>query len=198
MRKIIVTALFTSIASIFAGSTFAQNDAAPPHRFFLIGGSHAAGLQVELRSRTGLDHFGFDSLSKVGTRAVGWTKSGLLQKRLKEFDPDIVLVSFGTDEAKYDTSISVLALQFQTFVNAISDRGRRRIIWLAPPDLTGVNYLANVRDALKQVKGIEIIDVTQNEYGLTPSGVLLTHAANIAWAGDIWDKIRPTVVDEEQ
>jgi len=169
----------------------AKIDAGPakPHirRFLLIGDSHAINLRVELRFRIGMARQRFvEPLAAVGTRATGWIKSGKLKRSLKENDPDIILACFGTNEAKYNTSVSTLTEQFQSFVDVVSDHGRRRVIWISPPNLTGVKYLKNVRDALTLVKGIEVVDLSGNTYALNASEIHLTPAAYRMWGGDIW------------
>lgn len=191
MKKLFYCLCFMAVSVISARAAQGQDAATEPFRkFALIGDSQGANLKRELWVKAAEAGCRFDSKTEIGTRAVGWIDSGRMRAWLKEYDPDVVLVSFGTNEAKYGTPVATLAQQFQTFVGRVSDHGRRRVIWIAPPNLQGVDYLVNVRAALATVKGIEVADLSENGYAMNDSEIHLTRAAYVSWAWDIWTWIR--------
>jgi len=195
MRKFVLltaTAILATINVLAAAK--AEEKHGEPRRILLIGDSQAANLAAELRFKSMDNGLSFESLSGVGTRAIGWVGSGKMKRRLRDFNPDVVVLSFGTNEAKYDRSIDLLVRQFDSLLKVVSPDGRRKVFWIAPPRLPGVDYLANVREALRKTeekKTIVTIDLSDRVYAVNGSGIHLTHAAYIVWAWDIWQQLYP-------
>lgn len=191
MKKFIISLFaFVLMAGHVASTALAQDNNSENNRLkmVLIGDSHAKKLGPALRYKMSNAGLGFDYKFGINTRAVNWIKSGKMKIWLRQINPDVVIVCFGTYEARRSTSVTNLVKQFRPFVNLVSENGQRKVIWIAPPKLSGVNF-TNVREALKQIKGIEIVDLSDNEYGCK-DGIHLTNAAYRVWAWDIWNEVK--------
>jgi len=188
MKKL-VSALFSATLSVFPAPAQAHHDGGsqfPERRIAIVGDSHVEALGPELWSKFAEMGIGCQFKKERGSRAEGWVGSQALNRWLAEFDPQIVIVSFGTNEGMAKSTVEHLAASFRALAEQLKNRRPdRRIIWIAPPPFSKVPYLANVYAALSKTKGIEVPDFSKNVYNENETGAHLTRPAYRALADDI-------------
>lgn len=114
-------------------------------RVLLIGDSLAVGMAphfAALAKEAGID---FKALATSGTRIDQWAANPELKKLLESFQPELVLVSLGTNDSYMQGSGAVQKQQAQLekLLSVLTEWPRRRdyglgpdhIVWIGPPTL---------------------------------------------------------------
>lgn len=115
-------------------------------RVLLVGDSLAVGMAPYFSALAKESGVEFKSLATVGTRIDQWASSAELVKLLDTFQPELVLVSLGTNDsfmqggdaviAKQKTQLQkLLALLTQWPRRANHGLGAEHIVWIGPPTL---------------------------------------------------------------
>ena len=171
----------------------AMAQTAAPRRIALIGDSHvgndeanALGFQLaKLAKKRGIElrYEGHNS-----TRASHWLNRKKWASWVPGFDPQIVIINLGTNEAMLNKGVEKNAASFQALADRLSDSGRRRIVWVMPPRLTKPKYLESVWTAIRGLRGVTLLDLSEISYP-TRDGTHLRLAKYRFWAADIFDKL---------
>lgn len=102
-------------------------------RVLLVGDSLAVGTAphyAALAKEAGVD---FKSIAIVGTRIDQWATSADLAKAIKDFNPGLVLVSLGTNDAFMRGD--VIPKQHAALEKLLTVLADRDIVWIGPPTL---------------------------------------------------------------
>lgn len=106
----------------------------PGQKVFLLGDSLAVGLSRPL-SAIAADHkVEFKSMAKEGTRLDQWANNEALYKAIREFKPDVILVSLGTNDEymKLDAKTRQRP-HIQKLLKEL--RSHAPVVWIGPPTL---------------------------------------------------------------
>ncbi len=181
----------------------------PGDRILLVGDSLAVGLAVPLRALCRDTGLAFQALATVGTRIDQWATSSALSDALVTFQPTIVLISLGTNDAYMQPSgaqsvgarqapfMEELLNKIETYPHAGgAGAGPRAIVWLSPPtlpkeavSLPSVMALIESEHAINfpRIKPRVAFFPTQ---GLTlargPDGIHPVASGYALWAGRLW------------
>jgi lysophospholipase L1-like esterase len=153
-------------------------------RVFLFGDSLAVGLAPHLKSLFDESKVPFAQVSKSGTRLDQWANSQVLQSKLQEFEPTIILVSLGTnDEYMPGDAPSKQQPYLEQLIENVSPYGE--IVWIGPPTLpkSSNGIVPMLKDTLPRSHYFAS-DALQIPRG--PDGIHPTARGYAAWAGSIW------------
>ena len=84
-----------------------------------------------------------------GATFNNYINSNLFFQQLKSLQPDLIIISMGTNESVSDISADSLSVQLQNFHSKILEAGADKIIYTTPAD----NYLRKSVTTRKKVKG---------------------------------------------
>jgi hypothetical protein len=116
-----------------------------------------------------------------GSRADQWMKSKKWGAWVDKFDPQIVVIVLGTNEAMTNQSEDNLVSTFAALADRFGKKGRL-IFWVTPPVLTKPKHLPTVWRAIGRVAGIEVVDMSKTTYSLKRGGKHLKSKAYELWA----------------
>jgi lysophospholipase L1-like esterase len=181
----------------------------PSDRLLLVGDSLAVGLTTPfgaLASDAGLP---FTALAIVGTRIDQWATSADLQNLLASFQPTIVLISLGTNDAymQPQPGEDIGARQapyMEELLSMIEDyphandagSGPRAIVWISPPTLPDAAIsLPSVMNLIESEHAIRFPAIKPRvalfpTQSLTlprgPDGIHPVASGYAAWSGALW------------
>jgi len=98
---------------------------------YVVGDSLAQGLSSPLKQFAKDKKIKFHSRTVVGSTSIFWSKSYYLKNDLKTYNPDLIIVSLGTNDMK-------LSHAPQKEIEKISQQlinTNAKIIWLVPPSM---------------------------------------------------------------
>lgn len=176
----------------------------PGDRVMLIGDSLAVGLATPLGALAKDKGLAFLALGTVGTRIDQWAQSQPLKDALASFQPTVVLISLGTNDA-YMLSPPDVGVRQAPYMDALLTTigsgwvhtddyglGPRAIVWIAPPTLPPAAIsLAPVRALIADQstllhKRVSIFPSDRLSLARGPDGIHPVVSAYAAWAGAIW------------
>jgi lysophospholipase L1-like esterase len=176
----------------------------PGDRILLVGDSLAVGLSTPLGALAKDRGIAFSALATVGTRIDQWAQSQDLKDALASFQPTIVLISLGTNDAymmpppdvgvRQAPYMEALLTMIETGWTHSDDYGLgpRAIVWIAPPTLPDAAIsLAPVRALIADQaailhRRISIYPSDRLTLARGPDGIHPVVSAYAAWAGAIW------------
>lgn len=170
----------------------------PGDRVLLIGDSLAVGLAVPLGALAKERKIPFQGIGVVGTRIDQWASSAALEQALRTFQPTVVLISLGTNDA-YMQGLDVAVRQApftDELLTKIEAAGPRAIVWISPPTLPAkAGELAHVRELISAQHAITFPRVRPRVSIFPSERLVLARAPDqihpvasgyAAWAGAIW------------
>lgn len=181
----------------------------PGDRILLVGDSLAVGLTVPLGALCRESGIAFQALATVGTRIDQWATSDPLTQALAAFQPTLVLISLGTNDAYMQPSpgqdigerqrpfMEELLSKIESYPHA-SDAGSgpRAIVWVSPPTLPAAAIsLPSVMTLIESEHAIDLPRIKPRvsffpTQRLTlprgPDGIHPVASGYAAWAGKIW------------
>lgn len=160
-------------------------------RVLLVGDSLAVGLGPYLSELSKPRRVAFDSMGVVGTRIDQWSSNPALKDRLASFQPTLVLISLGTNDAYMMGGIQTVADQrarLRELLTLIKGSGAD-YVWIGPPTLPAAKnpwMVAMIRDevATGHYYHSERLDLPRGPDGLHP-----TIKGYAGWAGLIWSHL---------
>lgn len=178
----------------------------PGDRILLIGDSLAVGLGTPLGALARDAGLAFQTLATVGTRIDQWGSSGTygdaLSVALASFQPTIVLISLGTNDAymRPSTGEDIGARQapfMDALLTKIEAARPRAVVWIAPPTLPPAAVsLAPVRALIQSEREIGLPPKIRPRVAIFPSqrltlprgpdGIHPVTSGYAGWAGAIW------------
>ena len=105
-------------------------------RLLLVGDSLAVGLSTPFKDMAQKSNVAFASLAKVGTRMDQWAKNADLTTALTTFQPTLILVSLGTNDASMlpASAMSIATPALTTLLARLRATGAE-VVWIGPPTL---------------------------------------------------------------
>jgi len=151
-------------------------------RIYLIGDSLAVGLKTPLAAIAASQNVPFGSTAKGGTAMTHWIKPSWWQYE-KEFNPTILLISLGTNDAygfvdpnkvpEYIEQIKKLA-------------GNARIYWIMPPNVK----MKNINAIRQKILQTEVENFASDQLNINlPDGVHPSGQGYEKWAKEIWQAL---------
>lgn len=186
------------IVELLSGPTLRPGD-----RILLVGDSLAVGLSTPL-SALAKDHgIAFQAIAIVGTRIDQWAQSTDLTAVLAAFQPTVVLVSLGTNDAYVmpspGTSIGQRQAPYmEALLTKIEAAHPRAIVWIEPPTLPdAASSLSSVRQLIEAQHAIDLPKHIKPRVALfasqrltivprSPDGIHPVVSGYAYWAGKIW------------
>ncbi len=191
-----VTLTAVGLVEILGAPTLRKGD-----RVFLLGDSLAVGLTAPFGALCRDNGIAFQALATVGTRIDQWASNDALTQALRTFQPTIVLISLGTNDAYMQPQPgediaarqAPFADQLLTKIEAV---GPRAIVWIAPPTLPPAAVsLSSVRALIAHEHSVELPRI-KPRVALYPSqslslprgpdGIHPVARGYAAWAGALW------------
>jgi lysophospholipase L1-like esterase len=187
------------LVELLSGPTLRAGD-----RILLVGDSLAVGLSTPLGALAKDRGIAFSALATVGTRIDQWAQSQDLKDALASFQPTIVLISLGTNDAymmpppdvgvRQAPYMDALLTMIETGWTHSDDYGLgpRAIVWIAPPTLPDAAIsIAPVRALIADQaallhRRISIYPSDRLTLARGPDGIHPVVSAYAAWAGAIW------------
>lgn len=181
----------------------------PGDRILLVGDSLAVGLTAPLGALASEYGVPLQAIATVGTRIDQWAQSDALTQALQTFQPTVVLISLGTNDAYMQPSsgedigqrqapyMEALLSKIEQYTHTADyGMGPRAIVWISPPTLPAAaislpSVMALIESehqiALPRIKPRVSFFPTQS---LTlprgPDGIHPVATGYAAWAGAIW------------
>jgi lysophospholipase L1-like esterase len=175
-------------------------------RLMLIGDSHAEGLNPHLKALATDQKVPYLSGAKRGTRIDQWATSQWLTDNLAAFQPTLVLVVLGTNDAyagpdvwgKEQSAYEALLHQLKTFSNVHANGEDpseplfalgAEVVWVGPPVLPDpYNGMAIDRAFLDQLALSAPHYFHSEELSIPkgPDGLHPTASGYAGWAGALW------------
>lgn len=170
-------------------------------RVLLVGDSLAVGMAPyfgALAKEAGVE---FKSLATVSTRIDQWASSAELAKLLTSFQPDMVLISLGTNDSYMTGGASTVekqraaleklyALLTQWPRSSGTGRGPEHVVWIGPPTLPKPNpaMTGMIQDAAGNALSPRFHYFHSDRLSLPrgPDGLHPTARGYAGWAGAIW------------
>lgn len=150
-------------------------------KILLVGDSLAVGLTNPLREIAAARGDDLISDATTGTTARQWVSAGRLGADVLAHDPDIVLVSLGTNDMKADQS------NFANDVTALVDAAAGASVrWIGPPAMpfdAGI-----VRSTLTSVlgsRGVPVFPSDSRSYPRAADQIHMPPSGYAAWALDL-------------
>jgi lysophospholipase L1-like esterase len=133
-NRLLVYAGLLTVGGVAAASLFATPKIRPGQRLFLLGDSLAVGLTTPL-SQIAKDHkVGFKNMAVSGTRIDQWASNAALYQAIRDFKPDLILVSLGTnDEYMKLDAHKQQAAPLRKLLTTL--RESAPVVWIGPPRL---------------------------------------------------------------
>lgn len=159
-------------------------------RVLLVGDSHAQGLNTPLKGLATERGVPYVSLPKVGSRIDYWAKSAALDEVLAAFDPTLVLVSLGTNDAYMGGDVT--ARQAPAMEALLAKLHGRDVVWIGPPSLPEVH--SGMRLDLRFLEFLaantpNFLDTAGLLISMGPDGIHPTVLGYAGWAGAIWNEL---------
>lgn len=116
----------------------------PGRRVLLIGDSLAVGMAPHFKALAKELGAKFEALALSGTRIDEWAKSAKLEQVLQTFQPELVLISLGTNDEymqgnvvpQQEKALDTLIKKISTYTrNSDYGLGPEWIVWIGPPTL---------------------------------------------------------------
>lgn len=159
-------------------------------RVLLVGDSHAQGLNTPLKAMATERGVPYVGLAKVGSRIDYWAASAALDDALASFDPTLVLVSLGTNDAYMGGDVS--ARQAPALESLLAKLSGRDVVWLGPPALPEVH--SGMRLDLRFLEFLaanapHFLDTAGLLISMGPDGIHPTVLGYAGWSGAIWNEL---------
>jgi lysophospholipase L1-like esterase len=168
-------------------------------RVLLIGDSLAVGMAPHFQALAKEAGVNFQSLAIVGTRIDQWASSAQLQKTLDQFQPELVMISLGTND-EYLTGDAVTRQRpaLETLINKISQYTRNAdyglgpewIVWIGPPTLpkptNGIVAMIQAAAGTPLAPRFYYYHSEQLELPRGPDKLHPTARGYAGWAGAVW------------
>jgi lysophospholipase L1-like esterase len=158
-------------------------------RVLLIGDSLAVGTAPHYGALAKEAGVNFRSLAIVGTRIDQWANSADLAKAIQEFNPQLVLISLGTNDAFMRGD--VIAKQHAALDKLIALLGDRDIVWIGPPTLPNPptpGMVTMIQEAAGSTLAPRYHYFHSERLSIPrgPDGIHPTVRGYAGWAGAVW------------
>ena len=166
----------------------------PGMRLFLIGDSLAVGLTKPLSALATEHKIAFKSMAEVGTRIDQWAQNDKMFQAVREFKPDLILVSLGTNDEfmKLDAKERQAPHLDKLLKNL---REVAPVAWIGPPKLptSGTYTWKGTNGAIpliqERVPSNMYFPSQTLEIPRAPDKLHPSVAGAALWAGKIWSWI---------
>lgn len=180
-------------------------------RLLLIGDSHAQGLDAHLKLLAREAKAPYDAVWKVGTRIDQWAsgaQAAALKAKLNEFQPTMILVSLGTNDAyaapswihRDQLEMKELLETLATFSNRYENGSTELsyglgadVVWVGPPklpprSLSGSPLQQELLDWLRSAAP-NYFDTATMDVPMGPDGIHPSARGYAGWAGALWSHL---------
>jgi len=157
-------------------------------RLLLIGDSLAQGLSPHLKELSTEEGVPYLGAGVSGTRIDQWIHSQWLDSALRDFDPTLVLVSLGTNDAYSNLEPHQIVEYTKALLERLGDEVE--VVWVGvpalPPTYGGRSPKVELLEAIEQ-EAPYYFESHDLEIPRGPDGLHPTAHGYAGWAGSIWD-----------
>jgi len=182
-----------SVIAFIASCSFLQaapmDLSLPSERIALIGDSHVEVLGPLLSDLVKSKKISLNYEARRGSKAIDWLSEPSWGDWIDKFDPQMVIINLGTNEAMGGRMVDGLAVTFQMLVDRFSKNVRRKVVWVMPPRLQKPKHLDNVWQATRRLKSVLLLDFSNKNYPLR-DGMHLKREVYPLWAKDIAEALK--------
>lgn len=163
---------------------------APHSRVLLVGDSMAEGLAGPFEKHAADSAVTFRSLYRRGSRIAGWSRDQQLAGTLQAYEPTVVLVSLGTNDAALEHPEAEKD-ELDLLIRTVSRAGSAAVVWLDPPSLPTlpregiVRSMLDASEAAREV-GMYRYDPRPLSLPRATDQVHLTPSGYSSWAQAVW------------
>jgi lysophospholipase L1-like esterase len=180
------------LAVAAAGVGIARLLADRPHideesRVLLLGDSHAQGLAPHLRTIAKEQGIPFHAVFRVGSTVDDWVGSPALVAALAEFQPTLILVVLGTNDAYLPDASERQTAAIEELVAELEAAGD--VVWVLPLDLERYGGAEPDQELRQTIEDQAPSTFPSDELDIPrgPDGLHATAAGYGAWAGSLWN-----------
>ena len=179
-----ILAILLGSCSLQAAANNGAGNIATYERVALIGDSHVEALGPRIKTLANKNGTKFKYEAHHGSKAGDWLREAAWGDWIDGFDPQMIVVNLGTNEAMSGKSANDLEPVFQKLADRLSSHGHRRVVWITPPLLEKPKNLNQVQVALFRLINVTLLDFGGKTYELR-DGVHLVPKAYSLWAQEI-------------
>jgi len=153
-------------------------------RLLLVGDSMAVGLTHYLRllaDEEGIEDY--MALATSGTRIDQWARSGELERALEAFEPTLILVSLGTNDAHLGPGAADRQAPYLEELLDMLEESGATVVWIGPPELPFED--TEIRELLED-EAPRYFDSLDYDIPRGPDDLHPTASGYAGWAGAIW------------
>jgi len=167
---------------IAAGSERLVNEST---RLLLIGDSLAVGLGPHLAGLADEEAIeDFLAVAHSGTRIDQWAQSSELDRTLEDFEPTLVLVSLGTnDAAAFGQGAADRQEPYVRELLDLLEEAGATVVWIGPPEMP---FDDEELVQLLEDEAPKYFDSGRYDIPRGPDDIHPTAAGYAGWAGQIW------------
>jgi len=168
----------------------ARSVLAPHARVLLLGDSLAEGLAGPIEGLATASSVTLRSLHRRGSRIAGWSRDKQLAATLEAYEPTLVLISLGTNDAALEDPEAERG-ELDLLIRMASRAGSAVVVWLDPPSLPTlpregiVRSMLDSSDAGREV-GMRRFDPRPLNLPRSSDQVHLTPSGYKQWATALW------------
>jgi lysophospholipase L1-like esterase len=181
---------FFVIALLLSSAAQAANRPESGKTFvFLIGDSQSINLRAPLAAHF-KGKYSFDSLGKTGATAKWWLQhESLIRSKLANRRPDLTIIVLGTNDGVTKKRARIAGQSFPALVKLMRTLGNKPVVWVTPPEVPNVPYLAQIRETAKKLDCM-VADFAGLHYPLRRKGNFhLSPAGYQLWSDRLVEKI---------
>jgi len=158
-------------------------------RILLIGDSLAQGLNPQLKALARDERVTYEGRGISGSRIDQWAKNPWLDQTLASYQPTLILVSLGTNDAYMQGDVwERQRPALERLLDKLEASGAE-VVWITPPTLpvvhNGMRVDAGFLDTLSR-EAPNVFDSTALNIPRGPDGLHPNVAGLAGWAGALW------------
>lgn len=143
---------------------------------YLVGDSMAAGLSQPIGKEVKKTGNTFHSRYKIGSTVIDWAKMPELDQDIKNYNPDTILISLGTNDMKV-INFNLEKKALKVFLKKMQSSGAKEIIWIVPPSMPFKD-----NGFLKILEDVDVKKVECGSYERSLDKIHLTNNGYKDWA----------------
>jgi lysophospholipase L1-like esterase len=158
-------------------------------RLLLVGDSLAVGMNPHFKELATSQVVPYVSLAKEGTRIDQWNQSAQLLLTLDQFQPTLVLVSLGTNDAYTSITTASQIEEMRELLDKLEGAGAE-VVWIGAPALPATYYGNHPSEEMLEAIRAEApyyFNSHQLEIPRGPDELHPTSGGYGGWSGAIWE-----------
>ena len=126
----------------------------------------------------------YEIVSTSSSTTLSWAEGDKLMELLSKHDPELVLISLGSNELFFEDDLEQRGKAVRSIVERV---GARPCLWIGPPAWTKTRRFLDV--LAKNLGGCRYFDSAVLKMDRQEDGRHPTWGASHAWAGKVWERL---------